>query len=258
MTDKPEILELRFAGNDINPHKVRPREVAELIECFEQALLSEIKERHPQYDTNQILFTFNQIRNQSLGLEFLPQLINQIVVSTYTLISTSFHTGDFSELNNSTIKELRTFVKFSKKHNCVGYFNLNGENISSFTSGTEIPFNKNKILKGDIRIFGRVIDSGGDNPNVHLKISDDKTIIFSTTEELAKQLAHKLYEKVSLIGAAKWDSVTYEILDFKLTEIVDFASGNTLKAIRELRNISSGVWDKFNTNDDINNQLLRD
>jgi hypothetical protein len=258
MEGENDILELRFTGNNVNPGIVKPREIAGLIVGFEKALLSEIKERHPQYDIEQLFFSFEQIKNESLGLSFLPKMVNQIVVSSYLAISGSFNTGDFSELSNNTIKELKTLTGFSKKYNCTGNFNLNDQTISSFTPQTDIPFNKNQIIKGDINLFGKVMDSGGDNPNVHLKLSDEKTLIFSTSEEYAKQLAHKLYEKVSLIGSAKWDGITYEIIDFKLKEIVEFTAGNTLNAINELRNLTSGFWDKFNTNDDINNQLLRD
>src|SRR5690606_2730605 len=119
------------------------------------------------------------------------------------------------------------------KYQCNGEFKLNGKILSSFTHSTEIPYNKNPIVKGDITVIGRVIDSGGDNLNVHLKLSDDQKIIFSTSEAHAKQLAHRLYEKVSLIGTAKWDSITYEIKEFKLKEIIDYSPGNTLNAIKE-------------------------
>ena len=258
MEDIKDILEVRFFGNDISPSMVKPREIAALIIGFEKALLSEIKERHPQYDTEQLIFAFEQIKNESLGLQFIPKNIALVVITCYTAISVSFQTGDFSEISNETIKELKTLTAFSKKYNCVGNFNLNGKTLSSFTPQTDIPYNKNPIIRGDINIFGRVIDSGGDNPNVHIKLGNDQVLIFATTESNAKHLAHKLYEKVNLIGAAKWDAITFEILDFKLKEIVGFEPGNTLNAINELRNLSSGYWDKFNTNDEINNQLLRD
>lgn len=258
MEKEADILELRFVGNHISPSVVKPREIAELVISFEKALLSDIKERHPEIDITQLLFSFEEIKDESLGIRFNPQLVKDIVVSSFTIISTSFQTGDFTSLNNDTITELRSFSKFSKKYQCAGEFNKSGVRLSTFSPTTEIEYNKNPIIKEDINLFGRVVDSGGDNPNVHLKINDETTLIFSTTEAIAKQLAHKLYEKVSLFGTAKWDAVTYKIVDFKVKEIIDFKAGNTLKAINELRNISSGYWDKFNTNEDLNNELLRD
>lgn len=253
-----DILEIRFAGNNINPTAVKPHEIAELIIAFEKSLLCDIKARHPEIDTNELLFAFTEVKHESIGIRFSPQLIKDIIVASFTVISVSFESGDFSSLSNDTISELKPFTKFCKKYNCIGEFNLNGKTLSSFTPLTELQYNKSPIIESEIKLFGRVIDSGGDNPNVHLKINDDKVIIFSTSESFAKQLAHKLYEKVSLIGTAKWDAVTYEIKSFKIKEIVEFTAGKTLNAINELRNLTSGYWDNFNTNDEINNQLFRD
>lgn len=253
-----DILEIRFAGNNVKPNSVKPHEIAELIVAFEKSLLSDIKERHPEIDVNELLFGFKEIKDESIGVRFTPKLVRDIVIGSFTLISTSFKTGDFSYISNETISELKPLTKFSRKHNCTGEFNLNGKTLSSFTATTEIQYNKNQIVEGEIKLFGRVMDSGGDNPNVHLKINDEQNIIISTSEAFAKELAHKLYERVNLIGTAKWDAITYEIKSFKIKEIIDFIPGKTLSAINELKNLTSGYWDKFNTNDEINNELLRD
>lgn len=256
--DIKDILEIRFVGDDVKPNTVKPHEIAELIIAFEKSLLSDIKERHPEIDINELLFGFKEIQDASIGVRFIPKLVRDIVVGSFTLISTSFETGDFSSISNETISELKPLTKFSKKYNCIGEFNLNGRTLSSFTSTTEIQYNKNPIIEGEVKLFGRVIDSGGDNPNVHLKINDEHTIIIPTSEAFAKQLAYKLYEKVNLVGTAKWDALTFEIKSFKIKEIIDFTPGKTLNAINELRNLTSGYWDQFKTNDEINNNILRD
>ena len=258
MNNGKHILEIRFAGNEINPNAVKPHEIAELIVGFEKAILSDIKDRHPEIDTNELLVVFDEVKNESIGIRFSPKLAEDIVISSFTSISAGFSSGDFSLLSNQTISELRTFTKFSKKHNCNGEFSLNGKQLSTFTPNTELQFNKNHTAKGEIKIFGRVIDAGGDNPNVHLKIGEEQVLIFATSEAHAKELARRLYEKVSLIGIAEWDTATSQIKKFKIKEIIDFVPGNTLNAINELRNLTSGHWDKYNTNDEINNQLLRD
>lgn len=253
-----DILEIRFSGNGITPNAVKPHEIAELIIAFEKSLLSDIKEKHPEIDTNQLLFGFQEVKDASIGIRFSPKLVRNIVIGSFTVISTSFQTGDFSSLSNNTISELKPLTKFSKNYKCSGEFNLNGSTLSTFTGTTEIQYNKNPIIEGEIQLFGKIIDAGGDNPNVHLKINEDYKIIIHTSESIAKQLAYKLYEKVSLIGTAKWDAITYEIKSFKIKDVVDFNAGKTLGAINELRNLTSGYWDKFNTNEEINNSLFRD
>ena len=258
MDNNDNIIELKFSGNGVSPDTVKPHEIAELIINFEKSLLSTIKDQHPEIDTDELLFSFNKIHNESLDLRFIPKRVAEIVISSYALISTSFKTGDYSALNKNTVDSLKNITKFSKKHDCVGYFNHNGVTLSTFTPSTEISVRKPTILKEQTTIFGKLIDSGGDNPNVHLRISDEQVLIFSTSHSYAKELAAKLYERVALKGIAKWNADTLKIEDFKLIEILEYSQGKSSKAINELKSLTSGFWDKFNSNDEINNQLLRD
>jgi hypothetical protein len=153
---------------------------------------------------------------------------------------------------------LRNITKFAKRHECTGHFNHNGETLATFTPTTEISIPKPTFVKGKTKIFGYLIEVGGLHPNVHLKISDEQTLIFSASEANIKKLAPKIYDTVALFGVAKWDAKTLRVEDFSLEEILDYSPGNTLRAIEQLRGLTSGFWDKFNTHDDINNQLLRD
>jgi hypothetical protein len=258
MRNDSDILELKFTGSDINPSLVKPHEIAELIVGFEKSLLATLKELYAEVDTEELLFSFDQIDNQSLDLRFLPRKITKHVVAAYSLLSLSVASNDFSKIPNNAITHLKTFTKFSKKYNCIGQFNLNGETLSTFTGTTEFALNKPTYFKGETTIVGQVIDSGGTNPNVHLTLPDDAKLIFKTSVSNAQIIARSLYKKVALKGIAKWNSETLAIEDFKLTEILDYTSGNTFKAISELRDLTSGYWDQFHTDRDINNELMRD
>lgn len=258
MEQTADILELKFEGNGINPSLVRPHEIAELIVNFERSLLSTIKELHPEIDTEQLLFSFNSIQDQSLDLRFIPQKIKDIVETSFILIATCITIGEFHQLNNDTLSSLRTITKFSKRYNCAGQLNFNNKTYASFTPKTEIPLIKNRVLKGETTVFGKLIDVGGNNPNVHLRINDEYDLIFNTSIQNAKYLANKLYDKIALTGVAKWEAETLKIIDFKLNDIVDYIPNSSRNAIAELKKITSGYWDQFNNNDEINDQLFRE
>lgn len=50
-------------------------------------------------------------------------------------------------------------------------------------------------------IYGKVIDSGGDNPNIHIRpLGGGDVIICDCTEELAAEVAHLLYSVVGIVG----------------------------------------------------------
>lgn len=71
-------------------------------------------------------------------------------------------------------------------------------------------------------------------------------------------MAVNLYQFIGLKGAAEWDAETYKVVKFKFNDIVPYKGGNTFNAISDIKNnISSGVWDKFNTESEINEALFR-
>lgn len=253
-----EIIELKFEGNNISPSIVKPHEITELVNSFERALLYTIKKNHPEIDTTQLLFSFEKIKDESLDIQFFPKLVQSIVLSSFVLISDSIKNANFETLDSKTINELNTFVKFSNKYQCIGSFTYNGNRLSSLSGNTEIAIPKNKEATEETVIFGEITGAGGLKPNVHLRINDEYNIIISTDKKTSKILANKLYEKVKLAGIAKYDVDTTQITHFKISEILDYTPGNTYQAITELRAITSGYWDQFNTNEDINNELLRD
>lgn len=254
-----DILELKFEGNGIKPEIVKPSEIALLIDQFEKVLLATIHENSPEINTTDaVLFSFEAIKDESLDIQFKSILAKDIILASFTLISTSINTGDFSKLPPIAITSLKNITKFSKKYNCTGQFNHNNQTLSTFNPTTEISLDKVKYIKGETTIHGTLIDIGGENPNIHIKVNDDYTLIFDSTVEISKALSPKLYERVGLKGTAKWDALTFHVIDFKLAEVLDYEQGSISNAFAELRNISSGIWDKYNTNDEINNQLLRD
>ena len=63
-----DILQLRFDGNGINPDKVKPSEICDLVIEIQNALNATIKHNHPEIDTKNVLFSFDSIKNESLGI----------------------------------------------------------------------------------------------------------------------------------------------------------------------------------------------
>lgn len=255
-----EILQLRFDGNGINPDRVKPSEISDLIKDYQDALLFTIKQDYPAIDTEQILFTLESIRNESLGINFkaikepiLPQ-IRDAVVASYLLITSSINTNDYSSLNQNTIQSLKRIVAFSKKHGCNAEFNRNGETISIITPNADIQVNKIPLIKSNTIIYGEIVDVGS---NIHLKLNEGYNIIIDADKKTSKALASRLWEQVGFRGTAKWDPVTFKIVEFKLVDVLDYNPGGLQSAFAKLRDVS-GAWDQFNSNDDINKQLLRD
>jgi len=256
--DINNILELNFSGNDINPDAVKPSEIASQIVNFEETLLHVIKDKHPEIDTDQILFSFTNIGNNSLDIFFKPLIAIPIVLASYNLVSESINNNDYSTLPSKSVTSLINITKFTKKYDCEATFKLNNEIRSTITKETIINKTESTVFKGDTILYGKLTDIGGENPNLHLKINDEEKLIINISEEVAQKLSPNLYKYIGLKGSAVWDAETYKVIDFKYNDIVPYKGGNTLNAINEIKNnISSGVWDNYNTDDEINEALFR-
>lgn len=258
-----DILELKFDGNEISPSKVKPSEIAQLISDFEKALVACIKEDNVELDVSEVLFTFESIGHKSLGLDFKPKLFQTLKVEdaikkSFRKLSERVKTNDFVGFNNDGINGLKGIAKFTKKYGCIGSFILNNETLSIITPETEIKQKPVPYLKGDTNVYGKLIDIGGEKPNIHLKVNEDYVIIFDATEKEAKDLAARLYDFIGVRGSAKWEIETSKIVEFKLLNILEYNPTSIKGAFNSLKNITSGVWDNYNTNQEISNQLLRD
>lgn len=256
--NKNNILELNFSGNDINPNAVKPSEIASQIVNFEEALLYVIKENNPEIDTNQILFSFTNIGNNSLDIFFKPILAVSIVLASYGQISESINNDDYTSLPVESVQSLNKILKFTRKYDCIASFKLNDEVKSSISKETIINKTTSAVYKGNTILYGKLTDIGGERPNLHLKINEEDKIIIDISEEVARDLAPKLYQYIGLQGLAVWDANTFKVKEFKFSSIVPYKGGNTLNAINEIKNnISTGVWDKYNSDDEIIEALFR-
>jgi hypothetical protein len=257
---KQDILQLRFEGNGISPDKVKPSQIASLIEQFEKALVATVKLEHPEVNTDTVLFSFDSIKNESLGLNFKPLIerilpdVKDAIISSYVLIASCIGTNDYSKLPSDAVQSLRKIAVFSKENNCTGNFNLNGDTIGTITPQTEIKETKNAIVKSSLNIYGEIVDIGS---NIHIRLDEGYTVIVDADKPTSKQLAPRLWEYVGLKGNAKWDIETFKIVEFKLVEILDYNPEILSDVFTELKKTPTG-WDKFNSSEEINKQLLRD
>lgn len=263
-----ELLELKFEGNGVNPSIVKPSEIATLITEFESALLSTIKNENPEINTDELLFSFDSLKNESIGINFslnkgetkIKSEISKVVVASYLMLNTAISTANYSALPEKAVTSIKKIQQFSKKYDCTASFKHNGIYLSRIDAKTEIRVEeeKNGVLKGLTTIYGELSDAGGDKPNIHIKIDNGYSIIINADKNKVKELASRLYDFVGLKGEAEWDISTSRIKEFKLLEVLDYNPKKVVDTFGELKNLFGDGWEKYNTNDEINKQLLRE
>lgn len=252
------ILELNFSGNGINPYTVKPSEIATQVVNFEEILLNVIKENNPEIDTDQILFSFINIGDKSLDIFFKPLLAIPLILASYQQISDGINSNDYSNLPAKSVESLNKIAKFTRKYDCIATFKLDNRSLSSITKETIINKIDYGVFEGETILYGKLTDIGGEKPNLHLKINEENKVIIDISEEVAQKLAINLYQYIGLKGSATWDAETYQVIKFKFNSVVPYNGGNTFNAINEIKNnITSGIWDNYNSENEINEALFR-
>ncbi len=85
--------------------------------------------------------------------------------------------------------------------------------------------------------------------------NQEKIIYCPIDQNLAKELAGRLYEWVSLTGTAKWRIEDNVIIDFKISGIEEFQAKTNVEAFSELSGVLGEYWDEV---DDVDKYLSRD
>jgi len=244
-TDK-EILEIRFHGGGVNPHAVRASEIAELISSFEKTIISTLHENNPDIDLKDYAYlSFSEIKNESIGLRFFADRATEAFLAAYFLVTTSISENDFSNLPFPAIENLKVIANFSKRHDCNCDYIYKDENIAQITPKSKIEISDNYTIKGETIIYGKIERVGGAEPRIVFKDHSDNKIYFEVTEDVAKQLASKLYEEIALTGTATWNKKTYKVLDFKVNEITDLNKKSLTETFDEIQDIIGNYWEEF-------------
>lgn len=260
------IIELRIHGNGISPASVSASEVATLISNFEKLILDNARARYPLADPKQLpTLHFSEVRDESISIrlkEDITKVASQFKYSikeSFLSLGIFIGTGQIDHIASKPLGHLNSIQSILKKYDAEAELKWNGDNVANFNR--YVNFEVAKSIPGEYSgkttIIGRLDDVGGITPNIHIHI-DGKDLVIWTSREIAKKLAPSLYEVIVLDGIATWNTETDEIIKFTIDEVIEYKVGGTYEAILELRELSSGYWDNFNSDEEINEALLRD
>jgi hypothetical protein len=94
-------------------------------------------------------------------------------------------------------------------------------------------------------LIGEVKRVGGVEPKVTFQTIQGQTLYCTVTEELAKELAHHLYQEVKVRGAARWNSYTFSIEEFFITALLTYQPTPPAQAFQRLRESYGHYFDEI-------------
>lgn len=242
-----DLLTIRFTGSDnVKPPEIRSRDIAQIIEAYEDAIVSIALEEHPELRKDAIRVSLIEIQDASVGLIFRPNL-PQISFPAALKINEAIKHGSFFILNERARECLRKISNFTKKHQCEAVFIAETEERqtqATLAPTIEIPRAYN--LKGETVLYGEVKRAGGIEPTVWIQTIDGETLYCPTTTVIAVQLGKMLYEQVAVMGHATWDFETFQVKEFTIQEVLtDYRKTSLPTAFAHLREIAGEAFDKI-------------
>lgn len=255
MKDNDHIFILRFYGNEVTPESFSIKELGQLLINIEEGIKSVVESKFPESDPEEVKISLIDIENKSESLKFA--INGETTSDAFLYWGKSIKVNTYTDLPDKAYRGFKYLQSLVEKKKCRSELIHKNEQIYELSFDYELIKQENVLVKSDISIFGELIKIGGETSKAWFELTNGQKIDFGITKEQAEELSPNLYKTIGLKGNAKWNVKTQNIISFKLYDILTYKSGNILKGLEKIRNISSGFWDKFD-NDDINNYLLRD
>jgi hypothetical protein len=96
---------------------------------------------------------------------------------------------------------------------------------------------------GTTVVFGRCVRVGGAGaPRAEIRLPEGNLLYIDVSEEMAKELARRLYDEVCIEGRATWRTTDWTLLDFKAAHVTDYRPTGLVEAFEQLARAAGGRW----------------
>lgn len=198
----------------------------------------------PDLNKDEIVVGLSNVSPGSLRLRFgSPPPQATPVLAGFMLIAAAVQAGRFGELPNSSLRALGQVASFTKRHDCQAEFYASGSAspVAVVTPTVDVP--PPQLVPGETTLYGKVIRVGGRRPRIMVETLSGEVVYCDTTEDLAKELAQRLYQFTRLEGLALWDPDEWLLDEFTVTAIGEQAGARTPAAALELlRELIGGYY----------------
>lgn len=236
-------IEFRLRGDGIKPGLVRSHEIAEILEAVESFVTSEVLAHDSTVSREDIVVGLYEIADESIGLRFRTTMA-AVAIPAFLSATSAISKSEFDALAPQSLKPLKVVASFARRHNCFAELKLPRAvaPLALITPETNVP--EPSRIAGNTEIVGKVLRIGGKVPRAMIELLDGTVIYCDVAWEVARELGHRLYSLVILVGSAAWDAGTIELQDFTIKSFKEFPRKDPLQVFQSLRTEVGGIFDE--------------
>lgn len=228
----PIAFEIRLPN--LTPETTSIGELAALLERIDQAFKALLRPDQAK----DLVIGLTGIRRSSNILQFVATKPD-LAKSAYSRFTDSIRSGTVTKLPEPARKTVEYLASFSAKRETPIELapDTHAPPTAVITPETEFDL-RVPVVRGETDIYGVVLRVGGKEPAVRLALDTGEEISCETSHQLAKDLGHRLYERVGLRGVATWDTSDWSLKSFKALEILQYTDTPIKKAFAYLAKAS--------------------
>ena len=233
---------LDIEGEGVAPETTRASDLADLAAHLERAILETASDQGVELGDD----AFISLVGIEQGSNRLMWAVAALVLPAVTAISGAVSSNDFTRLPRAAHQALHNISRKAVDRKWSVRFIGDDPTIvrpAEISVQHPVPPPSIPEVRGTTTLFGRCVRVGGMRPRAEISLQRGGTLFIDVSEALARKLAQRLYEQVSLDGEASWDAQTWSIQSFRATDVADFRPGSLVSAFHELSAAADGAWD---------------
>ena len=257
-----KLFHIRIEGPSLAPGEMSGRDMGQLFSLLEEMVEAAVVDRHPSIKRGEVHIAPRAILPGSVCLQMSSHQLP--AYEAFEQLAASVSTGDFSDVPIESHAKLKEFAQFlsSRNYSSTWSFQMDGEtqHLAQFTPDLSIPDPEEYMtLKGGTTVHGRILYVGGPiKPRVEIQTTQGKFKCYMS-EEQARSLAPRLFERVGLRGTVFWDSRTWNVKKMEVEEILPYRETSIAEAFRDLASEFGEFFDDMdNPNEWIEEQRRSD
>ena len=229
-------IAIKFIGRGMVPGTIRSRELADIIDSFEEMLACVVADRHSNVEKDDVLVGLATIADGSIRLGFNTPMAS-VVVAAYLSVASAINQSDFTPLPNNSLIALNKIITFTRRHDCVAELLSPGtdEHIASITPETDTKVSG--LVQGQTTIYGRILRVGGKTPRVMIETISGDNLSCVVSLEIARELGERLYEFAEFFGIASWNPNNWKIVEFRIQSFAVSSVKTPEQTMNELRSL---------------------
>ena len=225
---------LRLTGGSISPVSVGFGDVAAILKCTENMIISWVKENYPDLDKKKMVLGLVGVRHESLGYEIAPSMPE--LSMGYQNIARAINEGNLFSLPDKSILSIKQLQSLSKKLKCsVELYDSLERKSPSASFHADTVFRYPPSLKEPKTIYGKIETGGNETkPWVQIKLNDKRKITCYCSKKTFLLLASRFFEEVAIEGVAHWNTVKMTMTSFDIERVIPFEKKSFSESMERL------------------------